>query len=280
MEKLCDLHAHSVFSDGTLTPKELLAEADRIGLSALALTDHNTVAGLDNFLAEGKNFAVEAIAGVEFSTDYRGKELHLLGLFLPREAFPAVSKVLAEGVQAKDESNRALAKALADAGYPVDFEAMLKKSPQGHLNRAHFASEMTKLGYVPDIQTAFKTLLSPSYGLYQAPKRPEICWVISWLRSLGGVPVIAHPFLDLKEEEAVREFLAYTKPAGLVGMEVIHPKHSVAHRYQAQGLAEEFGLLPSGGSDFHGENKPDIQLGRGRGDLEIPMAWCQKLRGM
>ena len=278
MEQFCDLHTHSVYSDGTYTPRQLLEEAQRRGLGAIALTDHNTVAGLPVFLEEAKHFSVEAVAGVEFSTEYRDKELHLLGLFLPPEHFGEISAMLEEGVRAKEASNRDLAAALERAGYFVDYEKMVANSPNGQLNRAHFAAELTKKGYIPDIQTAFETLLSPKNGLYHAPRRPDVCQTIRFIHKIGGIAVIAHPFLDLKEEKAVRSFLEMTVPAGLDGMEVYHPRHNQEQRRQAVVLAREFGIALSGGSDFHGENKPDISLGVGRGDLAVPMEWVRTLR--
>ncbi len=278
MEQFCDLHTHSIYSDGTYTPRQLLEEARQRGLGAIALTDHNTVAGLPIFLEEAKQFSVEAVAGVEFSTEYQDKELHLLGLFLPPEHFGEISAMLAEGVRAKEASNRDLADALEKAGYPIDYEQMVKNTPNGQLNRAHFAAELTKRGYTPDIQTAFKTLLSPKNGLYHAPRRPDVCRTIRFIHEMGGIAVIAHPFLDLKEADAVRAFLELTVPAGLDGMEVYHPRHTPQQRRQAVALAREFGILCSGGSDFHGENKPDIRLGIGRGDLAVPMEWLQALK--
>ncbi len=278
MEQFCDLHTHSIYSDGTYTPRQLLEEAQQRGLGAIALTDHNTVAGLPVFLEEAKHFDIEAVAGVEFSTEYLDKELHLLGLFLPPERFEEVSDMLAEGVRAKEISNRDLAAALEKAGYGIDYDRMVANSPNGQLNRAHFAAELTKRGYTPDIQTAFQTLLSPKNGLYHPPKRPQVCQTIGFIHEMGGIAVIAHPFLDLKEEGAVREFLELTVPAGLDGMEVYHPRHTPQQRRQAVALAREFGIKRSGGSDFHGENKPDIRLGIGRGDLAVPMAWLQELK--
>ncbi len=278
MEILCDLHTHSVYSDGTYTPAQILQEAGRIGLGAVALTDHNTVAGLPVFLKEAEKYDIEPVCGVEFSTNYEGKELHLLGLFLSPEQFPSVTEMLMDGVRAKKESNRKLAEGLASAGYPVDYEAMLKKSPNGQLNRANFAAELVRLGYMESIQQAFKSVLSEDYGIYRAPKWVDVMDAIRFVRDLGAVPVIAHPFLDLKTMPAVRNFLEKAEPEGLLGMEVYHPKHTFEQRQQALELAKEFHLLPSGGSDFHGENKPDISLGSGRGDLAVPMSFCSALR--
>lgn len=278
MREFCDLHAHSVFSDGTFTPEQLLDEAQRIGLGAVALTDHNTVSGLPDFMTAAQGRPLEAVPGVELSVDYRGTELHMLALFVEPEHFPAITAMLEEGVRAKEESNVNLAKALENAGYPIDYPALRDATPNGQINRAHIAAELTRLGYTPDIQTAFQTLLSPKNGLYDPPKRPDAFETISFIGSLGAVSVLAHPFLDLKQEEAVRTFLETAVPRGLCGMEVYHPKHDALQRQQAMELVKEFSISPSGGSDFHGKNKPDIRLGVGRGDLHIPMAFLRGLR--
>lgn len=273
MREFCDLHAHSVFSDGTYTPEQLLDEAQAIGLGAVALTDHNTVAGLPDFVAAAQDRPLEAVPGVELSVDYMGTELHLLALFVKPEHYAPITAMLEEGVRSKEESNVKLARALEKAGYPIDYPALRDATPNGQINRAHVAAELTRLGYTPDIQTAFQTLLSPKNGLYQPPERPDAFETISFVRSLGAVPVLAHPFLDLKQEDTIRTFLKTAAPRGLAGMEVYHPRHDAAQRQSAMALVQEFGIKPSGGSDFHGKNKPDIRLGVGRGDLRIPMAF-------
>lgn len=278
MEAFCDLHAHSVFSDGTFTPEQLLDEAQRIGLGAVALTDHNTVAGLPDFMAAAQNRPLEAVPGVELSVDYLGTELHMLALFVKPEHYGPITAMLEEGVRAKEESNLNLAKALENAGYPIDYPALRDATPNGQINRAHIAAELTRRGYTPDIQTAFQTLLSPKNGLYDPPKRPDAFETISFIGSIGAVSVLAHPFLDLKCEAAVREFLKTAVPKGLCGMEVCHPKLDATQRQVALELVSEFGIKPSGGSDFHGKNKPDIQLGVGRGDLKIPMDFLRGLK--
>lgn len=278
MREFCDLHAHSVFSDGTFTPEQLLDEAQRIGLGAVALTDHNTVAGLPDFMAAARGKSLEAVPGVELSVDYLGTELHILALFVKPEHYGPITAMLEEGIRSKEESNLKLAKALEDAGYPIDYPALRDATPNGQINRAHIAAELTRLGYTPDIQTAFQTLLSPKNGLYDPPKRPDAFETVSFIGSLGAVSVLAHPFLDLKCEDAVRKFLEVAAPRGLCGMEVYHPRHDTIQREAAMRLVKKFGIKPSGGSDFHGNNKPDIRLGVGRGDLKIPMDFLRSLK--
>ena len=277
MENYCDLHTHSVFSDGTDTPARLIELAAEAGLSAVALCDHNTVAGLPDFLEAAKDSSVEAVPGVEISTDYADKELHILALFVQPQHYAAVTALLAEGDRRKEQSNIELVAALNAAGYALSYEQIKAKTPQGHINRAHIAAEMLELGYVESVQAAFRTLLSPKHGLYHPPKRIDAYDAIRFIKSIGAVAVLAHPFLSM-DEELLRAFLPQAVEAGLDAMEVFYSKYTEETTLVAVKIAEEYGILPSGGSDYHGGNKPDIAIGIGRGDLKIPHQWLNGLK--
>lgn len=277
MDKRCDLHTHSCFSDGTFTPSQLLDEADALGLSAIALCDHNTVEGLPEFLEAARYHRTETIPGAEFSTDYEGTELHILGLFIRPAYFEEITRRMEHMHRLKEQSNLALVENLRRAGYDLNYDRLREKTV-GHINRAHIAAELTALGYTASIKEAFSMLLKPSRGYYQPPERIDAFEMIRYIRSIGAVPVLAHPFLNLKEEGALRRFLAPAKEAGLQGMEVLYPKFDEEQTHLAGKLAEEFGLLPSGGSDFHGENKPDIRLGGGKGTLKVPLSFLDGLK--
>ena len=277
MENYCDLHTHSVFSDGTDTPARLIELAAEAGLSAVALCDHNTVAGLPDFLEAAKDSAVEAVPGVEISTDYADKELHILALFVQPQHYAAVTALLAEGDRRKEQSNIDLVAALNAAGYALSYEQIKAKTPQGHINRAHIAAEMLELGYVESVQAAFRTLLSPKHGLYHPPKRIDAYDAIRFIKSIGAVAVLAHPFLSM-DENLLRAFLPRAVEAGLDAMEVFYSKYTEETTLLAMKIAEEYGILPSGGSDYHGGNKPDIAIGIGRGDLKIPHQWLNGLK--
>lgn len=272
----CDLHTHSHFSDGTYSPAELILEAARLGLKAIALTDHNTVAGLPDFVAAGQGSAVEAVPGCEFSTDWGGVELHILGLFLEPEHYAEVTALLEEAQRAKAQSNIDLVAALNGAGYALDYDEICKTC-HGQINRAHIAAAMVEKGYFADMQACFKGPLSVEHGFYRQPKRIDAYGCIRFIKSLGAVAVLAHPLLSLGEA-ALRAFLPEAVEAGLDGMEVAYSKYSPETTAAALAVAEDFGLLCSGGSDFHGGNKPDIALGTGRGDLKIPAAWLEELK--
>ena len=266
---MVDLHVHSVFSDGTLTPAELIALARETGVSAVALCDHNTVAGLPALLDAAEGSGVEAVPGVEFSTEYRGKELHILGLFIQPDRYSAVTALLDGMLARKERSSIALCEALGRAGISLDYAAIRAGTPDGYVNRAVIAAEMVRCGACGSVQEAFSKWLDPKHGYYQPPERLNALDVIRFIKSIGAAAVLAHPFLSLEERE-LRAFLKEAVCAGLDGMETMYPLFDEKTTRLAAETADEFGLLPSGGSDFHGANKPDIRLGTGKGMLYVP----------
>ena len=274
---MIDLHTHSTYSDGTLTPEALIALAEETGLSAVALCDHNTVRGLPDFLEAAKGSCVEAIPGIEFSTDYRDIDLHIVALWVQPEHYAAITDLLQEALERKEASNRALIDSLNRAGLALDYDQIKAAAPGGLVNRAVIAAEMTRLGYTSSVQAAFSRWLSPRRGYYVPPRRPDTFEVIRFIGSLGAVSVLAHPFLNLDEAQ-LRIFLPEAVAAGLDGMETLYPKFDEATSCKAAELAKEFGLLTGGGSDFHGENKPEIRLGTGTGTLCVPDAFLTALK--
>ena len=274
--KLCDLHTHSTASDGTLSPREVARHAALHGLSAVALTDHNTTLGLGDFLDEGKRVGIDTVAGVEVSVDFLGYELHILGLFLPDAAQDAVEKRVRAVVERKEKSNEDLARRLTEAGYPITL-AELKARYKGYINRSHFSRVLKEKGLVCPEENLFDTLLSEERGLYVPPEREDAAEMVAFLRRMGAVPVWAHPFLKTPEETVLR-FLPLAKEAGLRGLEVEHYEHDGEKRRLAMDLCRKFDLLPSGGSDFHGSAKAGVEIGVGKGDLRVPYAWYEALR--
>ena len=272
----CDLHTHSNFSDGTYSPSQLIEGAKTLGLKAVALTDHNTVAGLPDFVAAGQGSGVEAVPGCEFSADYNGIELHILGLFIEPCHYQTVTDLLEDAQREKEKSNIELVAALNEAGYDLDYDAICATC-HGRINRAHIAVAMVEKGYFADTQACFRGPLSEKRGFYRPPKRIDAYDCIRFIKSLGAVAVLAHPFLSV-DEATLREFLPQALEAGLDGMEVAYSKYSLETTARAVAVADAFGLRYSGGSDFHGGNKPDIRLGTGRGDLRIPLSWLEELK--
>ena len=273
----CDLHTHSIFSDGTSTPQELIDGAIAAHLGAIALTDHNTVEGLPHILtaASGKN--IDVVLGSEFSVNYGDKELHLLGLFISPEYFPQITDLMTSILVRKEHSNAELVEALGRAGIRLDYDAIRASAHGVSVNRAHIASAMVQGGYVSSVAEAFERYLSPKAGFYKEPKSIDVWEMIDVIKSIGAVSVLAHPFLKLSEPDLVT-FLGEASKAGLDGMECFYSLHDEAATNTAIKLADEYGLLKSGGSDFHGERKPDIELGVGRGNLQVPYECYLRLR--
>ena len=264
----CDLHTHSVFSDGTYTPSQLVMQAKQLGL-ILALTDHNTVAGLPEFVDAAQELGVTAVSGVEISTEHNGTELHLLGLFVMPEHYAAVDWMVKEQHVLKEISNMELVERLNQAGYLIDYATIKKRVPNGNANRAHIATELLEQGYVASVREAFDTILSDKGGFYVPPSRLQLLDVIREFRRIGVIPVLAHPLQELCEQD-LRALLPEAIEAGLVGMETMHSSYTSEMIRLSETITAEYKLLPSGGSDFHGSVKPDISLGVGKGQLCVP----------
>ncbi len=277
MDKICDLHTHSVFSDGTYTPGGIINEAVKLGLSALALTDHNTSDGLGEFIAAASGKKIDIAAGVEFSTDYNGGELHVLGLFIKPEYFSQISQLMSDVNKRKEESNLQLIESLKRGGIILDYDEIKNATPNGLVNRAHIASAMIKKGYADSPRDVFARYLSPSCGYYILPKRLTVSETVDFIRSIGAVSVLAHPFLNLDENGLLR-FLSCSESDGLNGMECYYSENDEETTAKSLHIADEFGLIPSGGSDFHGERKPDIKLGTGKGNLMVPFECYLRLK--
>lgn len=273
----CDLHTHSNCSDGTLTPAALASSARDAGLSAIALTDHNTVAGLPEFIKACEDFHIEAVPGVEISTVYDGIELHILGLYIPEKAFAVVENYVAQYNIRKEQSNRALVARLREAGYLIDYDEIVAGTPDGHINRALIAKALLDKGYVGSVKEAFSSLLKEGKGFYVPPVRVGALEAVTFIKSIGAVSVWAHSFLQM-DEDGARRFLSEAVPVGLVGMETRYSLYDAETEAMADRLVAEFDILPSGGSDFHGEVKPDIKLGIGKGNLQIPLTFARELR--
>jgi len=272
----CDLHTHSHFSDGSFSPGWLVARARELDL-AIALTDHNTVAGLPEFLAEAEKQGVRAVPGIEFSTVCHDVELHLVGLFIQPEHFSYLESIMEDFHRRKAEANREMVRRLNAAGYAIDYPSLLSRNRTGNINRAHIANALVEQGYVSSPQEAFEKLLGEDLPFYVSCERLETAEAVRILRNIRAVPILAHPLQELTPE-ALRNILPELKSAGLLALETHHSSYDEAAIAAATAIGAEFGLLPGGGSDFHGTAKPDIRLGTGRGNLQIPISFLNDLK--
>lgn len=276
MKKICDLHSHSTFSDGTLTPTELVELAEKQGLSALALTDHNTAGGLKEFMEAGKNSSVITVPGCEFTTEWHGKEIHIVGLFFAEETWTEIEDFLELQHLAKISSNHLMIERLNKAGYMVTEEEAAAMTDGRDFNRSHVARVLAAKKYVSSVKEAFETLLKDGGGFYVPAKRITSLAAIRFIKVFGATAVMAHPFLNLTYDEMM-EFLPEAKKAGLDAIETRYTEFSEKMTHDAVELAERFGLKQSGGSDYHGAAKPWISLGKGRGNLEVPFTFYEDL---
>ncbi len=272
----CDLHLHSDASDGTLSPRELVTLALQKGLRAIALTDHNTTAGLQAF-SEAAAQKIEFACGIEYATEWEGQELHLIGLFLPVEMFEIAEAKLQQIRRQKTESLRLCVQRLQDAGYRISYDKLLAQSASTNLNRVHLANLLIENGYVRSVKEALHQLLDEKGPYYYAPKRLDLQETIAQIHAMGAVAVLAHPLLQLSEQR-FRRFLPIAKGMGLDAMETDYSGYTPEQTEFARQCATEAGLLRSGGSDFHGSNKPGLEMGTGRGNLRVPYEYFTALQ--
>lgn len=278
MANLCDLHTHSCYSDGSYTPRQLIKSAEQIGLGAIALTDHNTVSGLSEFMRNAEGKPLEAIPGIEFSTDYNGKELHIVALYVRPQYYGQITEFLKETLARKEEANLQLIDRLAKVGVNLDYGRIKAGTPHGMVNRALIAYEMTIKEYTTSIEDAFERYLRRSRGLYVPPDIVDAYDTIPFIKSIGSVAILGHPYVNLSHDELLG-FLPRAVELGLDAMETISPLFPDYNMKRADEVADAFGLLKSGGSDFHGANKPKNMLGSGiDNNVAVPMEFLEKLK--
>ena len=273
-----DLHVHSNASDGTESPSEVVRLAARARLTAVALTDHDTLEGVDEARDEARRWGIELIPGVELACEWDRGGLHIVVLFLEPGGGPLQDR-LGELRRARHRRNRAVARRLARLGIEIDYAEVVKKAGDGSVGRPHFAAVMQRKGYVPDIATAFRSYLGAGAPAYVPRRLLAPDEAIALALGSGAVPVLAHPHtlgLDTAEEYAAtyRWLAGY----GLIGVECFYGDYDPAARLDLERSVRSFGLLPSGGSDFHGDYKPGLRVGTGRGDLRVPDRVLDDLR--
>lgn len=266
---MIDLHTHSTESDGTLTPAELMQLAADIGLSAIALTDHDTVSGLSKAKPVAEQLGLELVPGIELSTDYNGTEVHMLGFYIDNTN-PAFLAKLQEFINSRDIRNEKMAFLLQKEGFDITLEKLYQEYPGSVITRAHFARYLAEHGFVKDRNTVFRKYLGDNCHCYVPREKISPFEAIDLIHLGGGLSFFAHPVLCHMNHDRLRFFIKDLKEAGLTGMEAIYSMNTPGDERNMKKLAEEFDLLISGGSDFHGENKPHIHLGTGKGNLHIP----------
>lgn len=275
--KTIDLHTHSLHSDGAQTPTDVVRSAQKAGLSAIALTDHDCITGVREAMQAGEAMGVEVIPGVELSAQ-SDTELHILGYFVDIEN-KRLQDTMAYALRVRDERQEETCRKLNEQGFSITMEEA-REEAHGNpvLCRAHFAQIMVRKGYAESVKDAFNRYLSVgcyAYSNRQALTGPE---AVSLIHEAGGIAVAAHLHLIKMPDEPLKEYLKSLIPYGLDGVEGYYTDYTpdMENRYRA--MAKELGLVISGGTDYHGANKPHIAIGKGRGELEIPYSVLDGLR--
>ena len=255
---IIDLHTHSTASDGTDTPAELVAKAGAAGIDVLALTDHDTTAGWAE-AAENLPATMTLIPGAEFSCVYfndgRRISLHLLGYLFDADDAILQSERARLREDRRGRAQRMVENMAAD-GVPISWDQVNTLAGSGAVGRPHLARALVESGVVPDIDTAFRDVLSSRAGYYVRKADTDVFAAIAMVRSAGGLPVFAHPLARRRGPVVDDAVIAQMAAAGLVGLEVDHPDQDDRDRAQAAALARDLGLIGTGSSDYHGTNKP------------------------
>lgn len=290
-----DLHTHSSRSDGTYEPGDLVRYAQEKGLSAIALTDHDTVDGIDEAVRAARELqhkerdphcgngtqdpspAPELVPGVELSTEYNGRDIHIVGLFVDWRA-PGFTGKLREFADARIYRNQKMCRLLTEGGYPISMESLAESFPGTVITRAHFAQYLLDRKKISSVDEAFSRLIGDDCPYFVPRERISPQDAVDFLLRYGGVPVLAHPLQYNMTDEALCRLIASLKETGLVGIEIYYCTHKPADTAHLRRIADRYGLLYSGGSDFHGSRKKNLDLGTGYGHLYVPDSVLPPLR--
>lgn len=293
---IIDLHVHSTKSDGTFTPIELVNYAMEKGLHAFALTDHDTVDGLQEAMEYAKHLrkafaqntlppevaalqanrrkpltaasVPEVIPGIEFSTEYQGKDIHIVGLYIDYRK-PDFQKYLQDFIASRTLRNRKMCTLLQEAGIDITYEKLLEAFPDSVITRAHYAKYLMQQGYTKSLKEAFDRYVGDHCPYYVPREKVSPAQAVQLILAADGIPILAHPVLYRMSDARLDTLVAGLKEAGLMGIEAIYSTYTAGEERQMRALAQKYHLLISGGSDFHGANKPKLDLGKGYGNLMV-----------
>lgn len=276
MIKTIDLHTHTCCSDGSMTPTELVKHACEKGLSAIAVTDHDTISGIEEAIEAGKKYNIEVVPGVEFSSQSRS-QVHVLGYYIDIKS-PSLLKVFAEQQEERIISNRKYLKVLMEHGFPITDEDVKKVAPHGGVGRAHYAKIMMEHGWVSSVKEAFDLYLGVGMPCYIEREVITPERAIEIIHNAGGLAFFAHPHQTKLPWNELHDFICHLKNHGLDGIEGYYSEYTPEMHTRFMSTAKELDLLISGGSDFHAEMKPHIQIGVGMGNLSIPYSVLENIK--
>lgn len=270
---IVDLHVHSNRSDGSMSPAELVDYAVEKGLSAFALTDHDTVEGIPEALSQSKVWAekgiqIEVIPGIEFSTEYKGKDIHIVGIDIDYKA-ETFKKYLTDFVNSRIERNKKMCRNLQEVGIDISYERLIAEYPGSVITRAHYARFLHSYGYTSSMKEAFERYVGDHTKYFVPREKVTPVQAVSLILNAGGIPILAHPVLYGLGKTALDTLVSELKDAGLIGIEAVYSTYTPSDERDIKALALKYDLAISGGSDFHGKAKPDIDLAVGRGKLFV-----------
>lgn len=264
-----DLHTHSRFSDGSDTPTELVTKAKAIGLSAIALTDHDTLEGITEARSAAARLGIEVVPGVEISCEWSPGTLHMVVLFLEPGPGPLQDRLA--GLQAaRTTRNDRIVEKLSDLGIDITIEEVVEEAGGGVVGRPHIAAVLVRKGAVEDIRGAFDEYIANGGPAYVGRERLTPEESIDLARRSGALAILSHPYtMGLESETQFREAFAHLAASGMTGIDCYYPEYSPDERDAMAEVCRSFGMIPSGGSDYHGTYKEGLQLGTGWGDLVV-----------
>ncbi|MDO4284900.1 MAG: Cof-type HAD-IIB family hydrolase [Eubacteriales bacterium] len=263
-----DLHVHSTKSDGTFTPSELVSLALSKNLAAFALTDHDTTDGIAEAVLAARDTDLEIIPGIELSTEYEGKDIHVVGLCLDYDT-PGFQERIHAFADARELRNQKMCDRLCAAGIPVPYDELKKECGEAVVTRAHFAQYMLRHGLISSLPEAFSRYIGDDCPYFVPREKITPHMAVSFILSAHGIPILAHPLQYHLTPGELDTLVSSLKNEGLMGIEVYYCTHTLQQQGEILALADKYGLLASGGSDFHGANKPNLDMGNGYGSLFV-----------
>lgn len=290
---MVDLHTHTSKSDGTFSPEELVKYAKEKNIKAIAITDHDTVEGLDEAIEAGKKYGVEVVPGIEFSTSFvvdndapvskehgrcKERDIHVVGLFIDHKS-KAFDGSLKTFVDSRIARNEKMCRLLCETyGFDISFEKLQAAFPEAVITRAHYAAYLQDKGYVKSKKEAFDRFVGDHCPCFVPREKITPEDAVRLIHQGGGLAVLAHPVLYGLGKDTLRKLVDNMKGVGLDAIEAVYSTYTPSDERDIKALAEEMGLHISGGSDFHGANKPDIDLGVGRGKLYVHDSVYEELK--
>ncbi len=270
-----DLHVHSTASDGTMSPADIVRRAAGLGIKLLAITDHDTLDGLPEAESAANIHGIQLIRGLEISVSYRDRSFHVLGLGL-QDLHPETREIILRIQEGRRKRNPMIIRKLNLMGYRISYHDVVSIAGGDIVGRPHIAQELVNRGYVTGLKQAFNRFLRPGKAAYVHRWRPDVMTAVRVIRKSGGIPVLAHPgLISVSSQSTLRHLILELKTQGIQGIETLYSMHTPVQVAFFERIADELGLVKTGGSDFHGDNKSDICLGKWNRNKWIPAAYME-----